>query len=296
MGFYQELSRYYDEIFAVDAGEMRFMASLFAGRNAILDIGCGTGNKTALLSETARITGVDSAPDMIAKAGEDNARPGIAYEVLDMARLETRFGPAAFDAAACLGNTLVHLTSPEAMEAMCAAVRRLLVPGGLFVCQILNYDRILDNALTELPAIDTPNTRFSRFYERKGDLLTFRTEIFLKATGETLRDETPLFPLRPGGLNAMLEQAGFAEQKRYGSYQGDPFTENSFVLIVAAVAKAHASRRTIAIKRVYEPVAEDNGFRVLVDRLWPRGREKVTLLYGAKDKEHTQAALLRELL
>ncbi len=106
----------------------------------------------------------------------------------------------------------------------------------------------------------------------------------------------------------------------------------------------------IRIKRVREPWSEDDGFRVLVDRLWPRGvgkdearidlwykdiapshdlrkwfhleqdwlefrrrylselkarpeivaafrallagREKVTLLYGAKDEEHNQAALL----
>ncbi|MDK2743608.1 MAG: DUF488 domain-containing protein [Nitrospira sp. BO4] len=30
----------------------------------------------------------------------------------------------------------------------------------------------------------------------------------------------------------------------------------------------------ILIKRVYEPVAETDGFRVLVDRLWPRGVSK----------------------
>jgi uncharacterized protein YeaO (DUF488 family) len=30
----------------------------------------------------------------------------------------------------------------------------------------------------------------------------------------------------------------------------------------------------VHIKRVYEPVAEDDGFRVLVDRLWPRGLTK----------------------
>ena len=29
-----------------------------------------------------------------------------------------------------------------------------------------------------------------------------------------------------------------------------------------------------AIKRVYEPKAESDGFRVLVDRLWPRGLSK----------------------
>ncbi|MFE6235826.1 DUF488 domain-containing protein [Cellulosimicrobium sp. NPDC057862] len=31
---------------------------------------------------------------------------------------------------------------------------------------------------------------------------------------------------------------------------------------------------TVRIKRVYEPAEEDDGFRVLVDRLWPRGETK----------------------
>ena len=31
---------------------------------------------------------------------------------------------------------------------------------------------------------------------------------------------------------------------------------------------------TIALKRVYEPVSPDDGMRVLVDRLWPRGLRK----------------------
>lgn len=42
---------------------------------------------------------------------------------------------------------------------------------------------------------------------------------------------------------------------------------------------------TIAIKRVYDPPKPSDGFRVLVDRLWPRGltKEKAALDLWAKD-------------
>lgn len=107
------------------------------------------------------------------------------------------------------------------------------------------------------------------------------------------------------------------------------------------------------LKRVYEPPAKEDGLRVLVDRLWPRGlkkdeavidlwlkdiapspelrrwfghvpgkwqefrrryraelsgradeietlrragRARVTLLYGARDREHNQAVVLKEFL
>jgi len=32
--------------------------------------------------------------------------------------------------------------------------------------------------------------------------------------------------------------------------------------------------KNLAIKRIYEPAADTDGFRVLVDRLWPRGMKK----------------------
>lgn len=112
--------------------------------------------------------------------------------------------------------------------------------------------------------------------------------------------------------------------------------------------------KNVKIKRVYEPVVKSDGYRVLVDRLWPRGVKKenagvhiwlkeaapsnelrkwfghasekwsefkkkyeaelqtgsaieelkeivkahgtVTLLYAAKDEQHNQAVVLKELL
>lgn len=236
MEFYQELSRYYDEIFAVDEKEMRFVASLLRGRESILDIGCGTGNKTVLLGGSARITGVDGDPGMIERARADNARRNVTYALLDMAELDGHFPPGSFDAAVCLGNTLAHLAGLEAIMAMCRAVRGLLTPGGAFVCQVLNYARILDGNVSELPLIDTAHVRFVRRYVPRGKLLGFATELTVKETGETLRKETPLYPLRPEELEKAIREAGFVRQDHYGSYAGDPFREDSFVIIAAAVA------------------------------------------------------------
>lgn len=111
---------------------------------------------------------------------------------------------------------------------------------------------------------------------------------------------------------------------------------------------------SIQIKRIYEKISEDDGYRVLVDRIWPRGiskeeakldewlkeiapssklrkwfdhdpnkfaefkkrykkglddreellkqlvkkslKQKLTLLYGAKDEEHNQAIVIKNIL
>jgi len=38
---------------------------------------------------------------------------------------------------------------------------------------------------------------------------------------------------------------------------------------------------SIKLKRVYDEVEKDDGYRVLVDRLWPRGVKKLSLDYDA---------------
>ncbi|WP_271411339.1 DUF488 domain-containing protein [Pseudomonas sp. Q1-7] len=50
----------------------------------------------------------------------------------------------------------------------------------------------------------------------------------------------------------------------------------------------------IGFKRVYEPVAERDGQRVLVDRLWPRGCRKESLALAAWSKEVAPSDGLRK--
>ena len=50
----------------------------------------------------------------------------------------------------------------------------------------------------------------------------------------------------------------------------------------------------IYLKRVYEPISEDDGYRVLVDRLWPRGEKKEDLEYNIWAKDIAPSTDLRE--
>ena len=79
----------------------------------------------------------------------------------------------------------------------------------------------------------------------------------------------------------------------------------------------------INIKRVYDPPKVSDGYRILIDRLWPRGTKKealkyskelensasvkdfvkrikshdrITLLYASKDATHNHASVLRQFL
>lgn len=51
---------------------------------------------------------------------------------------------------------------------------------------------------------------------------------------------------------------------------------------------------SIKIKRVYEDFEESDGYRVLVDRLWPRGMKKENLHYDLLAKDITPSSTLRK--
>lgn len=50
----------------------------------------------------------------------------------------------------------------------------------------------------------------------------------------------------------------------------------------------------VRIKRVYEDFLETDGYRVLVDKLWPRGIKKEWLKYDYWAKEITPSPILRK--
>jgi|GEM_PF-1854853 len=80
------------------------------------------------------------------------------------------------------------------------------------------------------------------------------------------------------------------------------FFELVFYLQLTTLFK-RMSMHTIKIKRIYEPAAEADGYRVLVDRLWPRGIKKTSANKHLWEKEvapsqqqHNNAVVLQEYL
>ena len=50
----------------------------------------------------------------------------------------------------------------------------------------------------------------------------------------------------------------------------------------------------VQVKRAYEAPAQDDGTRILIDRLWPRGVKKETLALDQWDKELAPSTELRQ--
>lgn len=97
----------------------------------VLDVACGPGNTTRRLLRTlgpdGRITGLDAAPAMIARARADTDDPRVDYVEGDATAMP--FEDGTFDGVTCLGA----LYLVEDAEAVLDELVRVVAPGGRVV-------------------------------------------------------------------------------------------------------------------------------------------------------------------
>jgi trans-aconitate 2-methyltransferase len=105
----------------------------------VLDLGCAAGAITHYLSTfDAEPVGIDFEPLAIERARE--LFPGLRFEVADATQLP--FADAGFDKA--VAADFVEHIEDETFVAMCAELRRVLVPGGLFAIYAPNPRHLIE--------------------------------------------------------------------------------------------------------------------------------------------------------
>lgn len=252
MELYSSIHRWYDEIFPVDPGTVRFLAGLAGPGEAVLDLACGTGGHALELARLGHpVTGLDLDGGMIARAREKAAAQagGAPARFLagDMREVE-RLCPGPYGLVFCVGNSLVHLADEGEVGRFLESCRRVLRPGGRLAVQILHYDRILRLRVTELPELRSASgaVRFTRRYERGpapqpgrgAERLWFITELAVREGEEVRRvpGRVPLLALPAATLGALAEGAGFRDVRLFGDFQGGALAADSFLTVLTARA------------------------------------------------------------
>ena len=111
----------------------------------LLDLGCGSGRHMVELANRGyQLTGVDTAPEMVAHVQDVAQREGLSIEasVDDLRRLTI---PGTFDAVFCFMDTFRFLLTNEEIKAHFQSVAKRLVPGGLYLLDFWvphQYDQI----------------------------------------------------------------------------------------------------------------------------------------------------------
>ncbi len=232
MKFYESIAQYYDFIFdPEDSAECIDGLYLKSAPSKILDIGCATGSLACGLAELGHyVTGIDLDEKMIGIAAGKRDEKGLNAEFMSANMLDIAgiFEKNKFGAAVCVGNTIVHLDNAQNIRDFFVSVYEILKPGGIFIAQILNYDRIMSKKIEKLALIENDKIKFERYYdldsEKHGGRIIFKTRLSVKENGAVIENEAPLYPAKKQEIFEALGAAGFAETGFYSDIDKTPFS------------------------------------------------------------------------
>lgn len=244
MGFYEQISKYYDYIFPVGQDQLNLiMNSTGVPPKRILDIACGTGSYSIELAKKGyRVTGIDLDMEMVNRAKMKAEREGleIDFRQLDMKDVK-KVSPGKFDCIFSIGNSIVHLESADEILDVLRQMKWLLVEGGVLILQTVNYDRVLKYDVDELPTIKNNRIglEFIRKYEfnRSNGKINFNTTLVIDNANEkaSFKNSIELFPLKSSDVVKLLNKAGFSKLELYGDFKQTQFSEKSFATVIKAI-------------------------------------------------------------
>lgn len=216
---YDELMRDADYARRADFVEKLFLRTAKREVRTVLDLACGTGTMTCLLTERGyELISVDGSEDMLMEAREKaqgirGVEPLFLHQ--SMPRLDLN---DTVDAAICCLDSLNYLTNPKDVRRTFERLRLFVSPGGALVFDV--------HALPKLQAMD------GQVYLDEGEdvYCVWRTEF----RRDMLDYCVDLFTLRPDGaweretefhrqryysvedLTLWLREAGFTDIRAYG--------------------------------------------------------------------------------
>ncbi|PAT01310.1 hypothetical protein CI105_07575 [Candidatus Izimaplasma bacterium ZiA1] len=231
---YNEISELYDKIFPFSNQKLSFLKK-YLDKGQILDLACGTGTYTIPLAIDNEMSGFDLDEGMIDIAKSKN-NTSIDFRVKDMMSVDD---VNKYNSIFSIGNSIVHVTDFQMQEKLFKSLNLALKENGKLVIQIVNYDRILDQNINELPTITNQGVSFTRKYNQKDDgLVDFITNISYKEMNET--NQVTLLPMRKKMLESLLENSGFEVINTFGGFNEESFNyEKSFHLILICKKKYH---------------------------------------------------------
>lgn len=266
MGFYEEIAPYYDYIFPAGEEQLRLISEI-AGEppKRILDIACGTGAYSVRLAQAGHeVWGVDADPEMIRLASLKAAGLKAAgnyvparFFVGDMLELDKSIGRAEskFNIIFCIGNSIVHLGSKDAIRAAMIKMKEQLAPGGSIVLQIINFDRVLEKGVTSLPTLTNEEIGlvFQRNYTRDENtrLIYFDTVLSVNEEAGPVRlsNRVQLFPLTSSMLRDILTDAGFDSFALYGDFARSSYIPADSFMLIAVITKLAEVREVSGSQR-----------------------------------------------
>jgi ubiquinone/menaquinone biosynthesis C-methylase UbiE len=199
----------------------------------LLDVPCGFGRHSVPLARAGyRVTGVDRSESLLTEA----KRRGGGERWPKLVRADYRelpFPDERFDAAINLFTSLGYLGDEQDTRVL-TQIGRVLRPGGRLVIEALHRDRLVRHFSEQ----DWRSLGAGRLLleQRTFDAcsgVAQTTQTLIDSEGERDSRSFTVRVYTPTELLAMLDRAGFDEARCYGGLDGEPFTTDTRLVIVA---------------------------------------------------------------
>ncbi len=241
--FYDELAADYDEMtkFKQRFERTKQLLEKWHSRfqfSSALDVACGTGLHSCVLAQLGvKTTGADISLEMLKIARHNAAQRGVDVEWIHSSMQDLfEHSHKKFDVVFCLGNSLPHLLTKADIETAVTNFAALLNHNGIFVAQLLNYQRIMKNRDRIVNISKNGDQNIIRFYDFDQQLVQFNILTFqwIKDKAAHKLQSTVLFPYTKQDLVEVLLQQGFKGIESYGGMNFEPFkkdTSDNLVII-----------------------------------------------------------------
>ena len=213
--------------------------------HAVLELGCGTGRVTIPIAAAGvEVTGLDNAPAMLEVArrkAADATNPRWLLGDMASFQIEQRFGLVIIPF-----RSFLLLLTVEAQKACLTRIHEHLVEGGRLALDVFNPSILaiagwLGNGgerwQRSLPAKDRELWFSRRYLPEAQELDETRAEVRLDDAGAVIQRVERNLRLRwvwRYEMEHLLALCGFEVESLYGSFEGEPFGEDSHEMIWVA--------------------------------------------------------------
>ena len=227
--FYNEICKYYEDIFQKNEAQLNFLNSISEGKD-YLDIGCATGLVAKNLEELGKnVTCIDLEESMVNEARKKGLK------VYEKNMLELDF-EEKFDVCYCIGTTIAHLEDINQICSFILKTLELLKEDGKLVLSWVNFKPFIlthDLFLGALPTLGT-KVKFTRNYYRENSKIRFNT--VLTTENESFENTQLLVPLLVDDIISFVNRLGL-KYEIYGNFKKEEFDEENSLSVVFVISK-----------------------------------------------------------
>ena len=198
----------------------------------ILDLPCGQGRHAIELARRGyEVTGMDISPFLIEVARERARTGGVQVRWL-IGDMREPIPDMKFDLVLNLFTSFGYFAKDDDDRQVLAAAASMLTPGGRFILEVINGERVMANFeergwFTVGPAAVMEARRLDRPTQRMVVERTVSTPPDLETSVHTLRLYTG------PQLEAAMRQAGFRRVELHGDWSGESLQRDRSIVIVA---------------------------------------------------------------